>query len=99
MTLEEITQKINQLSTEHGGKIGSTIKFRFQDDTVIFLDDSVSPPTVSNQDDDAACTVKISQENLIRLMDGEMNAMGAYMTGKLKIEGDMGIAMKLANIF
>ena len=99
MTLEEITQKVQVLSADHSGKIGSTIKFSFDDGNVIFLDDSVNPPKVSNDDAAAQCTVKISNENFIKLMNGEMNAMGAYMMGRLKIDGDMGIAMKLANIF
>lgn len=99
MTLEEITQKVQDLSNSHQGKIGSTIKFQFEDGGVIFLDDSVSPPIVTNNDNSAQCTVKMSTENFLKLMDGEMNAMGAYMMGRLKIDGDMAIAMKLANIF
>ncbi len=99
MTLEDITQKVKELSESHGGKIGSTIKFVFDDGGVILLDDSVTPAVVSNEDTSAQCTVKMSTENFIKLMNGEMNAMGAYMMGRLKIDGDMGIAMKLANIF
>jgi len=32
-------------------------------------------------------------------MDGDLNAMMALMTGKLKIDGDMGVAMKIAETF
>lgn len=99
MSLEDITQKVETLSQEHGGKIGTTIKFAFEDGNVILLDDSTSPATVSNEDIPAQCTVKISTENFIKLLEGEMNAMGAYMMGRLKIDGDMAVAMKLANIF
>jgi len=98
-TLLDITQKIRDLSEAHGGKIGATIKFIFDDGGVILLNDSVSPPTVTNDDESAQCTVRISFENFIKLMNGDMNAMGAYMMGRLKIDGDMGVAMKLANIF
>ena len=99
MTLEEITERVSTLSTTHGGKIGAKIKFAFEDGSVIMLDDSISPASISNNDDPAECTVKISLENFVKLLDGEMNAMGAYMMGRLKIDGDMAIAMKLANIF
>ena len=99
MTLEEITQRVDDLSAKHGGKIGSTIKFAFDDGSIILLDDSVTPATVSNLDGTAKCTVKISLENFVKLLEGEMSAMGAYMMGRLKIEGDMAVAMKLANIF
>ena len=99
MTFEEVTQKVKVLGETHGGKIGATIKFVFEDGGVIMLDDSVSPALVTNNDGSAQCTVKISLENFIKLLNGDMNAMGAYMMGRLKIDGDMGIAMKLANIF
>lgn len=99
MTLEDITQKVKNLSETHGGKIGATIKFVFDDGGVIMLNDSVSPAIVSNENSSAQCTVKISIDNFIKLMNGDMNAMGAYMMGRLKIDGDMAVAMKLANIF
>ena len=99
MDLNTITERVRTLASSHGGKVGSKIKFAFEDGSYILLDDSVTPPTVSNDDGDAACTVRLSQENFVKLLDGEMNAMGAYMMGRLKIDGDMGIAMKLANLF
>jgi putative sterol carrier protein len=54
---------------------------------------------VSNEDLDAECTFNVSTKNALKLMDGELNAMMAYMMGKLKIDGDMGIAMKIAQTF
>jgi len=99
MTLEEITNKVKSLAASHGGQIGAIIKFSFNEGGTILLDDTQSPATVTNDDGAAGCTVKISMENFIKLMNGEMNAMGAYMMGRLKIDGDMGVAMKLANLF
>lgn len=99
MNLNEVTQRVTSLAQSHGGKVGSTIKFAFEDGSYILLNDSVSPAVVSNDDAPADCTVKVSLENFIKLLDGEMNAMGAYMMGRLKIDGDMGVAMKLANLF
>ncbi len=46
--------------------------------------------------DDADCTIRISAENLAKLIDGELNPMMAYTLGKLKIDGSMGVAMKVA---
>ncbi|PIB36125.1 hypothetical protein BFP72_12325 [Reichenbachiella sp. 5M10] len=98
MSLEETTQKVASLAEKKGGSIGKKIKFRF-DEGVISLDDSSNPTKVTNEDDYADCTVKVSLENFNKLMNGEMNAMGAYMMGKIKIEGDMSVAMKLSNLF
>lgn len=40
-------------------------------------------------------TIKTSTENADKLMSGSMNPMMAYMTGKVKITGDMALGMKL----
>ncbi len=45
------------------------------------------------------CTISTSQENFEKIIAGEQNATTAYMSGKLKIKGDMGAAMKLQKLF
>jgi putative sterol carrier protein len=44
-------------------------------------------------------SIKASQKDFEKLMSGELNPMMAAMTGKLKLEGDMGFAMKLTKLF
>jgi putative sterol carrier protein len=48
---------------------------------------------------DAACTISTSQETFLRIANGEQNPTSAYMTGKLKVKGDMGAALKLQKLF
>jgi len=48
---------------------------------------------------DADCTISASEETLMKIANGEANATTAYMTGKLKIKGDMGAALKLQKLF
>ena len=48
---------------------------------------------------DADVTITTSSENWEKIVSGEMNATTAYMSGKLKIKGDMGAAMKLQKLF
>ncbi len=48
---------------------------------------------------DADCTFSASEENFEKIIAGEQNPTTAYMTGKLKIKGDMGAAMKLQKLF
>jgi putative sterol carrier protein len=45
------------------------------------------------------CTIETSSETFSKIAAGEQNATTAYMTGKLKIKGDMGAAMKLQKLF
>ena len=44
-------------------------------------------------------TITASGETFEKIAAGEQNATTAYMTGKLKIKGDMGAAMKLQKLF
>jgi putative sterol carrier protein len=48
---------------------------------------------------DADVTFSASAESFEKIVSGEQNPTTAYMTGKLKIKGDMGAAMKLQKLF
>jgi putative sterol carrier protein len=48
---------------------------------------------------DADVTITTSEETFDKIVSGEQNATSAYMTGKLKVKGDMGAAMKLQKLF
>ena len=44
-------------------------------------------------------TITTSEETFEKITSGEQNATSAYMTGKLKVKGDLGAAMKLQKLF
>lgn len=46
----------------------------------------------------AKCTVSATDQNFLDIVNGRLNAQMAFMSGKLKIQGDMGLAMKLQQI-
>jgi putative sterol carrier protein len=48
---------------------------------------------------DADVTIAVSGETFERLVSGRQNPITAYMTGKLKISGDTGAALKLQKLF
>jgi putative sterol carrier protein len=54
---------------------------------------------VSEGGGDADTTISASGETFEKIVAGEQNPTTAYMTGKLKIKGDMGAAMKLQKLF
>jgi putative sterol carrier protein len=64
--------------------------------TVAIADGAI---TVAEGMGDADCTFTASEESFAKIVAGEQNPTTAYMTGKLKIKGDMGAAMKLQKIF
>ncbi len=44
------------------------------------------------------CTLQLSADNLVKLIKGDLNPTMAFMTGKLKIKGDLSLAMKLQSL-
>jgi putative sterol carrier protein len=55
--------------------------------------------TVTEGGGEADTTIETSEETMMAVIRGEQNPTTAYMTGKLKIKGDMGAAMKLQKLF
>ena len=98
MELNEITKKMNELATLNAGKKKAKIKFEFSDGCVL-IDDTTSPPTISNENNDADCVIEINNENFSEILNKKMSSMSAFMTGKMKIKGEMTIAMKLSSLF
>ncbi|MDE0728375.1 MAG: SCP2 sterol-binding domain-containing protein [Alphaproteobacteria bacterium] len=78
--------------------LGASVKWDFGDGTFLMLDASQVPNVVSNDDNEADCTLKISLDDFVAMTQGELDGTSAFMSGKLKIEGDMGIAMKLQGV-
>ena len=55
--------------------------------------------TVTDGTGEADTTITTSEDSFMAIVRGEQNPTTAYMTGKLKIKGDMGAAMKLQKLF
>ena len=71
-----------------------SVKFDTGGDGVIVIDGS----TISTTDAPTDCTIKLDIEDLEALISGDLNPTMAFMTGKLKIEGDMSVAMALSEL-
>ncbi|TAE51052.1 MAG: sterol-binding protein [Bacteroidetes bacterium] len=99
MSLETTTSNVKSRA-EMADSLGSKIKFAFNGgEGVVLLDGSGSSNTVSNEDGEADCTVHLDLSDFNEMLAGNLNPMMAFMTGKLRIEGDMGVAMKLTSLF
>ena len=56
--------------------------------------------SVNTGDHDAPdTTIKMTGENYVKMVNGDLNGQMAYMSGKLKIKGSIPLAMKMKNIF
>jgi len=93
MTKSELAAAMQEKSAWVPGK---RVKIDYGDDGVIMLDGAAE--TVSEEDGDADTTIKVSWADWEALASGQMDGMTAFMTGKLKVEGDMGNAMQLQGV-
>tara|TARA_R110002096_G_scaffold257381_1_gene450697 strand:+ start:27500 stop:27796 length:297 start_codon:yes stop_codon:yes gene_type:complete len=98
MSLQEHTDLVRK-KTADVSDLNKKVKFDLTDEGIIHVDATSTPPVVTNEDLDADVTFVLSMENFEGMMDGSLNPQMAFMMGKLKIEGDMGLALKLADIF
>lgn len=98
MTLEEITENMRSRVGANAG-LNKSVKFDFAEDGIVRIDDTQSPAVVDNEDAPTDCTVKVSKSDFEKIASGDLNAQMAFMQGKLKIDGDMSVAMQLGKVF
>ncbi|KAL6108551.1 sterol carrier protein 2b [Pungitius pungitius] len=101
---QEINKKLQEEGEQFVKKIGGVFAFKVKDgpngkEAVWFVDVKNGKGCVHN---DAAkkadCTISMSDTDLLALMTGKMNPQTAFFQGKLKITGNMGLAMKLQSL-
>ena len=97
MSLADMTAEIAKRVGDDSG-LDATLKFVLGDEGAILVDATKSPNEVSNDDTDADCTINVSLEDFQGILAGDLDPMTAFMMGKLKVEGNMGIAMKLQSV-
>jgi len=97
MSLEIVVDGLKQKIGEDCG-LGAIVKFDFGDRGKVILDATQVPNLVSTTDTDTDCTMIISLENFLAMAEGSLDGASAFMSGRLKIQGDMSIAMKLGAI-
>ena len=89
MGIEDIAAKLKP--RVEASTFDRSVKFDTGGDGVILIEGN----SISTIDGPADCTIKLSLGDLEDLVSGELNPTSAYMTGKIKVEGDMSIAMQL----
>jgi len=87
-----ITAAVKALDQKMSDGFAGTAKFVIQNEGSIIIDGA----GVRAGDDDADVTLSADSDTFQSILDGDLNATSAFMTGKLTVDGDMGMAMTLA---
>ncbi|WP_370303660.1 SCP2 sterol-binding domain-containing protein [Pseudooceanicola sp.] len=88
--LEQAAAELN--NRVEGADIDGTAKFAVTDVGAIMLDSNGARVG----DEEADVTLNADADTFRSIFEGELNPTSAFMTGKLSVDGDMGLAMKLA---
>ena|SRR5262245_61235684 len=97
MSLESATAAI-RAKAALAPKLGYRVTFDLGPDGVIYWDGTVVPPAIGNAAGESDTTLTLSLDDLQKLIDGALNPTLAYMTGKLKLAGSMGVALKISQL-
>ncbi|MBO6689654.1 MAG: SCP2 sterol-binding domain-containing protein [Henriciella sp.] len=96
MDLAELTTKAAAAVAGGDSGFSKKVKFDFGDVGKLFIDGANG--VANNDDADADATVKVDWEDFGKLAAGQMDPTMAFMQGKLKVLGDMSVAMQLQTI-
>ena len=90
-----VAAAVEALNEKLGGNgFDGIAKFEIEDEGAIVIDESGARAS----DDAADVTLSASADTFQDILAGNLDATSAFMTGRLKLDGDMGLAMRLGSV-
>ncbi len=96
--IDTLQEKLSNLVAERSA-IGFSLGFDLGDAGYLHVDGRAAPMTVSREQAEADTVVVISASDATDLIEGRLNPMQAYMSGRLQVKGDLSSALQLAQLF
>ena len=101
-TVGEILERASMMIGEHkerAGSVGARYKFVLAGEGgCTFVLNLTDNPSVHEGDGDADCTIRTAASEFVRMAEGEVDSRELFFSGKLKVDGDMGLALKLKKL-
>lgn len=94
MTLDNLAVRFTEKLKTHP-EFRASVKFDMGGDGILHVDATKRPAVITPGDGEAQLTLVLAKDLLESFMNGTKDPNVAYLTGKLKIRGPMGLAMKL----
>ncbi|MEJ5219418.1 SCP2 sterol-binding domain-containing protein [Cognatishimia sp. D5M38] len=90
-----VTKAVEALTEKLGGdEFDGSAKFEIEGEGAIVIDSD----GVRASDDDTDVTLTADADTFQEILEGELNPTAAFMGGRLSVDGDMGMAMKLGSV-
>lgn len=89
-----VNEAVKVLSAKLSGGFDGVAKFVIEGEGAIMMD----PSGVRAGDEDADVTLTAEADVFKSILEGDLNPTSAFMQGKLSVDGDMGMAMKLGSV-
>jgi len=104
MTPDQIVEAMpNYLIPEKAGSTNATIVFDLSGEGAgkwwVRVHDGTAESGKGEPPESPKLTLKASVDDWVKIMTGKLDGTAAFMQGKLKTEGDLGLAMKMTSMF
>ena len=102
MTCESAQQFFDDLAARadpaRAGDLSASYRFDIADQGSWHVDVENGAVTVTQSSEPADCVIATDEQTFLAVVRNEQNPMGAFMTGKIRVEGDMGLALRLRDL-
>jgi putative sterol carrier protein len=102
MTYESARQFFESLQgradSSRASDLSASYRFDIEDVGNWYVDVEKGVVTVTESQNPADCVIATDEPTFLAVVENEQSPMGAFMTGKIRVEGDMGLALRLKDL-